>query len=216
MLDIFDINYELLSEKNSMELFSLRKDTFKDRLNWAVNCTDGMEFDQYDTKNTHYLFGVADDNIICSVRFIETKYPNMITGTFASYFNNIDIPEGNYIESSRFFVDKKRTREILKNKYPVTNILFLAMINYAIKYAYAGIYTIVSHPMLRILKRSGWQFSVVEQGLSEKSKNIYLVYLPTDTENQNLLINKINNANDFIINALKQWPLSVSLIAEQA
>lgn len=215
MLNIFDLNYTSLSEKNSTELFSLRKDTFKDRLNWAVNCTNGMEFDQYDTQNTHYLFGVASDRIICSVRFIETKYPNMITGTFASYFNKIEVPEGNYIESSRFFVDKNRAREILKGKCPVTNILFLAMINYAIAYRYTGIYTIVSHPMLTILKRSGWQISVVEQGISEKGKYIYLVYLPTDIENQNLLIHRVNETNDFPERALRHWPMSIPLTVKQ-
>ncbi|MDN0111368.1 acyl-homoserine-lactone synthase [Yersinia mollaretii] len=215
MLELFDVNYKLLSENKSKELFSLRNDTFKDRLNWDVNCTDGMEFDQYDTDNTNYLFGVAHGKIICSVRFIETKYPNMITGTFASYFDKIDIPDGEYIESSRFFVDKKRAKEILNNKYPITNILFFSMINYAIKNAYVGIYTIVSHPMLTILKRSNWQLAIIERGLSEKNERIYLVYLPTDHENHNLLANKINDNDTFLMNTATQWPLSVSLIEKQ-
>lgn len=39
MLEIFDVNHTLLSETKSEELFTLRKETFKDRLNWAVQCT---------------------------------------------------------------------------------------------------------------------------------------------------------------------------------
>ncbi|WJY13797.1 acyl-homoserine-lactone synthase [Pectobacteriaceae bacterium CE90] len=214
MLEIFDVNYDLLSDKKSQELFTLRKETFKDRLDWAVSCTNDMEFDQYDNSNANYLFGVKDDAVICSVRFIETKYPNMITGTFCSYFNKIKIPDGNYIESSRFFVDKIRAKKLNINKYPISSMLFLAMINYSIKSNYEGIYTIVSHPMLTILKRSGWDISIVEQGLSEKNETIYLLYLPTDDKNQNALINRITHTNDFAYHQLKKWPLSFLLTNE--
>lgn len=209
MLEIFDVNHTLLSETKSEELFTLRKETFKDRLNWAVQCTDGMEFDQYDNNNTTYLFGIKDNTVICSLRFIETKYPNMITGTFFPYFKEINIPEGNYLESSRFFVDKSRAKDILGNEYPISSMLFLSMINYSRDKGYDGIYTIVSHPMLTILKRSGWGIRVVEQGLSEKEERVYLVFLPVDDENQEALARRINRSGTFMSNQLKQWPLRV-------
>ncbi|POD95551.1 acyl-homoserine-lactone synthase [Pectobacterium odoriferum] len=209
MLEIFDVNHTLLSETKSEELFTLRKETFKDRLNWAVQCTDGMEFDQYDNNNTTYLFGMKDNTVICSLRFIETKYPNMITGTFFPYFKEINIPEGNYLESSRFFVDKSRAKDILGNEYPISSMLFLSMINYSRDKGYDGIYTIVSHPMLTILKRSGWGIRVVEQGLSEKEERVYLVFLPVDDENQEALARRINRSGTFMSNELKQWPLRV-------
>lgn len=88
MLEIFDVNYNFLTEKKSKELFMLRKETFKDRLNWAVNCINGMEFDEYDNDKANYLFGVRSNTIICSVRFIEMQFPNMITGTFAPFFKH--------------------------------------------------------------------------------------------------------------------------------
>ncbi|MDG0803294.1 acyl-homoserine-lactone synthase CarI [Pectobacterium polaris] len=216
MLEIFDVNHTLLSETKSEELFTLRKETFKDRLNWAVQCTDGMEFDQYDNNNTTYLFGIKDNTVICSLRFIETKYPNMITGTFFPYFKEINIPEGNYLESSRFFVDKSRAKDILGNEYPISSMLFLSMINYSRDKGYDGIYTIVSHPMLTILKRSGWGIRVVEQGLSEKEERVYLVFLPVDDENQEALARRINRSGTFMSNALKQWPLRVPAAIAQA
>ncbi|MDX6917430.1 acyl-homoserine-lactone synthase CarI [Pectobacterium carotovorum] len=216
MLEIFDVNHALLSETKSEEMFTLRKETFKDRLNWAVQCTDGMEFDQYDNNNTTYLFGIKDNTVICSLRFIETKYPNMITGTFFPYFKEINIPEGNYLESSRFFVDKSRAKDILGNEYPISSMLFLSMINYSRDKGYDGIYTIVSHPMLTILKRSGWGISVVEQGLSEKQERVYLVFLPVDDENQEALARRINRSGTFMNNELKQWPLRVPAAIVQA
>ncbi|QWC53028.1 acyl-homoserine-lactone synthase CarI [Pectobacterium atrosepticum] len=216
MLEIFDVNHTLLSETKSEELFPLRKETFKDRLNWAVQCTDGMEFDQYDNNNTTYLFGIKDNTVICSLRFIETKYPNMITGTFFPYFKEINIPDGNYLESSRFFVDKSRAKDILGNEYPISSMLFLSMINYSRDKGYDGIYTIVSHPMLTILKRSGWGISVVEQGLSEKEEKVYLVFLPVDDENQEALARRINRSGTFMSNELKQWPLRLPAAIAQA
>ncbi|MEQ9746280.1 acyl-homoserine-lactone synthase CarI [Pectobacterium actinidiae] len=216
MLEIFDVNHTLLSETKSEELFTLRKETFKDRLNWAVQCTDGMEFDQYDNNNTTYLFGMKDNTVICSLRFIETKYPNMITGTFFPYFKEINIPEGNYLESSRFFVDKSRAKDILGNDYPISSMLFLSMINYSRDKGYDGIYTIVSHPMLTILKRSGWGIRVVEQGLSEKEERVYLVFLPVDDENQEALAGRINRRGTFMSDELKQWPLRVPAAIAQA
>lgn len=179
-------------------------------------CTDGMEFDQYDNNNTTYLFGIKDNTVICSLRFIETKYPNMITGTFFPYFKEINIPEGNYLESSRFFVDKSRAKDILGNEYPISSMLFLSMINYSKDKGYDGIYTIVSHPMLTILKRSGWGIRVVEQGLSEKEERVYLVFLPVDDENQEALARRINRSGTFMSNELKQWPLRVPAAIAQA
>lgn len=216
MLEIFDLNYCALSQQESKEFFMLRKETFKDRLNWAVNCIDGMEFDQYDNHNANYLFGIKDNTVVCSVRFIETQYPNMITDTFFSYFDKIALPQGNFIESSRFFVDKVRAKALLGSQFPISTLLFLSMVNYARSAGYEGIFTIVSHPMLTILKRSGWKISVVEQGSSEKAERIYLLFLPVDRESQETLIGKVTRSCSLAPEALQRWPLSFSETTEPA
>ncbi|SLM65062.1 Homoserine lactone synthase YpeI [Dickeya aquatica] len=170
-----------------------------------------MEFDEYDNENTTYLLGVKEGKVVCSVRFIEMKYPNMITGTFYSYFNTLALPEGNYIESSRFFVDRDRVRHLIGTRNPACLTLFLAMINYARKYHYDGILTIVSHPMLTLLKRSGWQISVIEQGLSEKQERIYLLLLPADDESRLALIERITQMTAVETERLTTLPLLVPL-----
>ncbi|MGY0145403.1 acyl-homoserine-lactone synthase [Edwardsiella tarda] len=215
MFEIFAVDYQSLSRTTSAELFSLRKGTFKDRLNWAVNCSDGMEFDEYDSEHTTYLLGVKDNDVVCSVRLIETRYHNMIVGTFCQYFAKVEIPASSqFFESSRFFVDKCRARTLLANQYPLCHLLFLAMINYTLSSGHQGIYTIVSHPMLRILTRSGWNVSVVEKGTSEKDQAIYLVYLPADAESQRCLIERINQdlEQPYPQALLQAWPL---LLAEE-
>ncbi|WP_315850682.1 acyl-homoserine-lactone synthase, partial [Yersinia massiliensis] len=129
---------------------------------------------------------------------------------FRPYFKNLSLPEGNYVEASRLFIDKERVKSLSLQQHPISLILFLSMINYAKDMSYQGIYAIVSHPMLIIFQRSGWQISVIETGLSEKNQNIYLIYMPVDEYNQQILINRINET-PFILNGnLKTWPLSFS------
>ncbi|AJW28910.1 acyl-homoserine-lactone synthase [Chania multitudinisentens RB-25] len=210
MIEFFDLSYDSLSKKRSGELFSLRKITFKDRLNWRVSCEKNMEFDVYDNKNTTYLLGVYKDVIICSLRFIETKFPNMIIDTFKPYFKELSLPKGNYIEASRLFIDKERIKGFHLQEHPISSILFLSMVNYAKSLCYQGIYAIVSHPMLIIFQRSGWQVSVVEKGFSEKRQNIYLIHMPVDEHNQHILIKRINKKSPFLNRNLNVWPLSFS------
>nr|ACR22889.1 SpsI [Serratia plymuthica] len=208
MIEIFDVNYNLMSDNRSKELFSLRKKTFKDRLDWIVKCENNMEFDEYDSEHATYLFGTYKEIVVCSLRFIEIKYPNMITGTFKSYFNKIELPEGNFVEASRLFIDKERVQAMQLQKKPISSILFLSMINYARNYGYQGIYAIISHPMLIIFQRSGWEISVIEQGQSEKNQRIYLIYMPVDDRNQQILIDRISLAHSGLTPVRYVWPLT--------
>ncbi|ANJ93438.1 acyl-homoserine-lactone synthase [Serratia plymuthica] len=208
MIEIFDVNYNLMSDNRSKELFSLRKKTFKDRLDWIVKCENNMEFDDYDSEHATYLFGTYKEIVVCSLRFIEIKYPNMITGTFKSYFNKIELPEGNFVEASRLFIDKERVQAMQLQKKPISSILFLSMINYARNYGYQGIYAIISHPMLIIFQRSGWEISVIEQGQSEKNQRIYLIYMPVDDRNQQILIDRISLAHSGLTPVRDVWPLT--------
>lgn len=76
----------------------------------------------------------------------------MITGVFRTYFNKIELPNGNYIEASRLFIDKDRIKQLKLQNHPVSTVLFLSMINYSRYKGFEGIYAIVSHPMLIIFK----------------------------------------------------------------
>ncbi|MDX6019047.1 acyl-homoserine-lactone synthase [Scandinavium sp. V105_16] len=195
MISFFDESFNEIEGKKLNECFKLRKKTFSDRLKWAVKCKDNMEFDEYDNENASYIFGVSNDSLICSARLIETKHPNMITHTFHDYFKDLKIPEGNFIESSRFFVDKERAADLLGSGYPVTHDLFLAIVNYARQHGYDGILTIVSHAMMLIIKRSGWKLSILNIGVSEKHQNIYLLQLPVDEVTVSTLMSKITKHN---------------------
>lgn len=190
-------------------LFKLRKVTFKDRLGWDVRCINGLECDEYDNEDATYLIGVKDNRIICSNRFIPMSKPNMIENTFSLCFDDISIPINNQIESSRFFVDKKRVSKI-KNKDLISTLHFIAMISYGIMHSYSGIYTLVSHPMLKILQRSGWKIDVIKKGKApDKDGCIYIVFMPTTELHRQPLIERIDERIQ--MGDLYKWPLTFKL-----
>ncbi|MGV3345469.1 acyl-homoserine-lactone synthase [Enterobacteriaceae bacterium LUAb1] len=214
MLEIIDVNYESLSGIKSEELYTLRKKTFKDRLKWAVSCVNNIERDEYDNANTQYLLGAIDGQLVCSVRFIETRFPNMITNTFHNFFKKLELPPGNFVESSRFFVDKKRAKELLDNRFPISSVLFLAMINYTRHCGYQGIYTICNKPMWKILQRSGWEIEIIEEGRSEMDKPLYMLFLPIDGKNQQILASRIGQQSSANKQHLICWPMTLRSMTE--
>lgn len=206
MLDFFDVSFEDLKTTRAAELYSLRKRTFSDRLGWDVVCSQGMESDEFDGPGMRYILGVCKGQLICSVRFVALCQPNMITHTFHDCFSAVALPaEGT--ESSRFFVDKPRARELLGKDYPVSQLLFLAMINWARKKGYPCIHTIVSRAMCRILLRSGWQISVLKEAYLTGTERIYLLSLPAGEQDQNRFAEPLSNRMGIQASELATWPL---------
>ena len=208
MLKFYCTDYSNLDGRKSEELFMLRKNVFKDRLQWAVHCTDGMENDEFDNENAKYIYGVKDEKIICGSRIIEMRNENMLVNTFSSFFSKVEIPEGNYIESTRFFVDKQRTKLLAGHRFPVTKILFMALINYARQHQYDGIIAVASHPMMQIIKNSGWKISLLETGKSEKDEPVYLVLGHADEGSQQAMKAAVIRESSLNEEVLNSWPLS--------
>lgn len=208
MFELFNVSYDELITGRSNELYQLRKGTFRDRLQWDVTCTNGMEHDEFDNPDTQYILGVYEDQIICSVRFVTLDKPNMITRTFSHLFHDVDLPL-HLTESSRFFVDKERARQLLGEAYPVSSALFLSMINYGREQQYDAIYTIVSRAMLAILKRTGWKITVIKEAFLRPDEPIYLLTLPTDTESQRLMAQRTGKPLNMMPQALFNWPFTL-------
>lgn len=95
------------------------------------------------------------------------------------------------------------------NNSSLSTILFLAMVNYAKDCGYKGILTVVSRGMFILLKRSGWNITVLNQGESEKNEIIYLLHLGVDIDSQQKLINKIRRVHQLEPGVLESWPLIV-------
>lgn len=211
MLNVFDIGYDEISNEKSNELYSLRKKTFKDRLGWAVSCSNDMERDEYDNSDARYILGIFQGKVVCSVRFIMMDRPNMITHTFHHCFGELELPRGHYIESSRFFVQKERVQQILGSHYPISHILMLSMINYSRRHNLDGIYTVVSSAMWSVIRRNGWQIEKVRKGYLTKEECIYLLFIPVEESNQFALTQKISQLLLCTPSKLLSWPISLSV-----
>ncbi|EMM4083385.1 GNAT family N-acetyltransferase [Shigella flexneri] len=172
-------------------LYKLRYQTFKERLDWEVNCYDNLEFDEYDGEHATYIIGKINGLVICAVRFICISHPNMITGTFGKYFNLSGIDhKSKHVESSRFFVDKNIVHMLkLRN---VSHSLFLEMFDFAKKCDYKSILTIVSKPMLQILNRSGWNLEILQRAEYSEKETIFLVELFLDRQSRLQILRKVN------------------------
>ncbi|QGY28820.1 acyl-homoserine-lactone synthase [Pantoea cypripedii] len=178
MITFESCNYSKMLKKDLNEFYFIRKKIFKDRLDWLVKCKDGMEFDEYDNENTNYLIGKKEGKIICGCRFIDMHFDNMFTGVFYKYFDKLTLPEGNYVEVTRLFIDNEPDLEYefardLKLRF------FLNIHAFAKESGYDGIYAVVSEQLLCSLIKAGWNIEVQKIGISEKKEQIYLIIMPT-------------------------------------
>lgn len=211
MFNVYVVNFSSLSHEKAEEFYMLRKNVFSDRLQWAVNCSDGKEHDEFDNENANYIFGVENGMIICSTRIIDMKHQNMLNDTFAEFFSDVAIPEGNFIESTRFFVDKERTSLLSGKRYPIAQVLFHTLINYAQRHHYDGILAVASQGMMHIIRRSGWKVTVLKKGLSEKNEPVYLLLGHADETSRETLKARICSQCDTLdASILNDWPLPVT------
>lgn len=179
-IEFFLRDYDEFPPELSTELYRLRRKTFRERLDWKVECIDGMEKDQFDNENTTYLLGMHNGKLLCGARFIDSTQPTMMSEIFHEYFEGIsslptDIP---CCEISRLFLDKERRDSAGLHGLPASKVLFLAMIFYCMKRNYLGMYAVASRGMYAIFRHANWKIEVIQKGLSEKGEVIYYIFMP--------------------------------------
>ncbi|MCO6523399.1 MAG: hypothetical protein J6562_00055 [Candidatus Schmidhempelia sp.] len=184
-------NYTDIPQSIKNEFYKLRKEVFKDRLDWQVEVKEGQEIDIYDNENATYLLCFYHDILIAGARFIPTIYPYMAQGPFNPFFSKPFPVAKDIIESSRFFIHKDRIIELKLNKQPLTALLLLYMHQYANKLTYKSIVTIVSKPMSRIVKNNGWNYTFLDSGYVNPNEIIFLLDMPINENNYINLINYI-------------------------
>ena len=136
----------------------LRGRVFKERLDWDVSVSDGLEIDQYDTFKPTYLLAVEQDEVVGCVRLLPTTGRNMLADTFPVLLDGHAAPKATRIwESSRFCVDTKNVAATAENGLrEATFLLFAAMIEWGQQRDLQAIATVTDLRMERILRRAGW------------------------------------------------------------
>ena len=150
---------ELLCDAElTMGMHRLRGRVFKERLDWDVSVSDGLEIDQYDTFKPTYLLVVDHRDVVGCVRLLPTTGRNMLADTFPVLLDGHAPPKAARIwESSRFCVDTKSGAASAANGLrEATYLLFAAMIEWGQQRDLQAIATVTDLRMERILRRAGW------------------------------------------------------------
>lgn len=204
VVEFFLHDYDELPPGFARELYRLRKRTFRERLDWKVECIDDQEKDQFDNENTTYLLGMHDGQLLCGARFIDATHPTMISEIFHAYFDDRKLPTDIPCwEISRLFLEKERRDSGNLRGMPVSKALFLAMIIYCMKRQYRGMYAVASRGMYAIFRHANWKVEVIQKGLSEKGETIYYIFMPASTSAVEDIISK-DKAGDWLREMLQQ------------
>ena len=142
----------------ALGMHRLRRRVFRDRLDWKVSVSDGLEIDQYDALTPTYLLGVEQRDVVGCVRLLPTTGRNMLADTFPVLLDGHAAPKAARIwESSRFCVDTKNVVATADNGLrEATFLLFAAMIEWGQQRELQAIATVTDLRMERILRRAGW------------------------------------------------------------
>jgi acyl homoserine lactone synthase len=142
----------------ALGMHRLRRRVFRDRLDWDVSVSDGLEVDQYDALSPTYLVGIDRQDVVGCVRLLPTTGRNMLADTFPVLLDGRAAPTNPRIwESSRFCVDTKNVEATAENGLrEATFLLFAAMIEWGQQHDLQAIATVTDLRMERILRRAGW------------------------------------------------------------
>ena len=141
----------------ALGMHRLRRRVVRDRLDWKVAVSDGLEIDQHDALTPTYLLGDWRDVVGC-VRLLPTTGPNMLADTFPVLLDGRAAPKNAKIwETSRFCVNTQNVAATAENGLKeATFLLFAAMIEWGQQHALQAIATVTDLRMERILRRAGW------------------------------------------------------------
>ena len=142
----------------TMGMHRLRGRVFKERLDWDVSVSNGLEIDQYDAFKSTYLLALEQSELVGCVRLLPTTGRNMLADTFPVLLDGHAAPKAVRIwESSRFCVDTKNVATSVENGLrEATFLLFAAMIEWGQERDLQAIATVTDLRMERILRRAGW------------------------------------------------------------
>lgn len=150
------------------DMYRLRHRVFVEKLNWQVNSHNGMEKDEYDECNTHYI--VYKDHVGrvrgCQ-RLIEMTNNSMFNGPFKFMLPRYEyFKRQGYWEVTRMAVDNKYDEHFTKDEAKeVASKLFMGLIHIGRQLLNVEYYLAVSYPpIVELYKKYGLQISTIKRG----------------------------------------------------
>jgi len=132
-------------------MHQLRRAVFKERLGWDVNVVNGLELDQFDLPDAHYLIHRAPDGRVnACTRLLPTTGPYLLADVFPQLVDGLLPRDAHVWESTRFCADQTTAPA------NIAAILMAGMLEFGLS---AGLRAYVSVSDIRmepIMRRAGW------------------------------------------------------------
>ena len=152
----FEVNKDLLKE-----MFDMRRRIFCDRLGWDLTSINGLEKDQFDHNEAHYIIYQNPDTlqVIGCVRMMPTSAPHIVR----DIFSNTIAPENRQkVDKIKWEVSRLGLLPVAKDSSEVGLIrkdtfrLLLAMFEFSQHLGLTEILAVVDFRMEKIFKICGW------------------------------------------------------------
>lgn len=132
-------------------MHQLRRSVFSERLGWSVNVVNGLELDQFDLPEAHYLVHYAPNGRVnACTRLLPTTGPYLLADVFPNLVEG-EMPRAHDIwESTRFCADQTTAPDT------IAAILMAGMLEFG---QFLGLRAYVSVSDIRmepIMRRAGW------------------------------------------------------------
>lgn len=141
------------------EMHKMRYRVFKERLDWDVEFSSGMEVDSFDALRPAYLIQRGkSERINGCVRLLPTTGPTMLRDTFPQLLHGNPMPASDDIwESSRFALDAAEGAPLGRGRIAVaTYELFAGVVEFGLANGLREIVTVTDERFERILRCVGW------------------------------------------------------------
>jgi acyl homoserine lactone synthase len=134
-----------------LDMYRLRHRVFRERLDWAVISSGGMEMDEFDLLNPVYIIQhQTPDTVTGCARLLPTIGPYMLRDKFSALLNGNPAPNSAHIwESSRFALDLEQPAPFAVNE------LLAGICEFSIENSISKVVTVCDIYVERLLKRNG-------------------------------------------------------------
>ena len=152
MLITINKHNQHLYQREMVKMYQLRKKVFIDTLGWELDPQNGMEIDQFDTEDAHYIIDLLPTGEVSAcVRLLPTQKPYLLKDVFPFLVEDGEVACSEHIwEATRFCADPESTTK------EMTSILLAAMHELAFHLNISHYVSVIDIRVERIIKLSGW------------------------------------------------------------
>ncbi|MGR5220421.1 acyl-homoserine-lactone synthase [Vibrio parahaemolyticus] len=145
--------YSELTERQKLEMHTLRYDVFVRRLRWSLNTIDQLDIDEYDRPDTKYIIIEYEGKVAACWRLLHTNTPYMLRNTFPELLQGESFDDGNVVELTRFAVDREISKRATHINF--TELLFYLVVQYGFEQGYSAFITPTTTGIERIMRHVG-------------------------------------------------------------